>query len=155
MSEASTLIQLLSAGRDDAVAISAPSTPDLFYCGLREQISATVKALRSVGLTPQDRVAIVLPNGPEMAVAFLAVASAVASAPLNPGYRAEEFEFYLTDLQAKALIVEADSTSPAIEVAARLGTPILTCTRRPRRAPGASPWRPTGFRSETARRRVR
>ncbi len=126
MSEASILIQLLSAGRDDAVAISAPSAMDLSYRGLREQTSATAEALRSVGLTPRDRVAIVLPNGPEMAVAFIAVASAVVSAPLNPGYRAEEFEFYLTDLQAKALIVEAGSTSPAIEVAAKLGAPILT-----------------------------
>ncbi len=125
MSEASTLIQLLSAGHDDVVAISAPSMTDLLYRGLREQTSATVEALQSVGLTPRDRVAIVLPNGPEMAVAFIAVASAVASAPLNPAYRAEEFEFYLTDLQAKALIVEAGSTSPAIDVATKLGVPIL------------------------------
>ena len=136
MSEASTLIQLLSAGRDDAVAISAPSTPDLSYGGLRGQISETVEALQSVGLTPLDRVAIVLPNGPEMAVAFLAVASAVTSAPLNPGYRAEEFEFYLTDLQAKALIVEAGSTSPAIEVATKLGVPILTLHPTPEAGAG-------------------
>ena len=136
MSQASTLIQLLSAGHDGARAISAPSTPDLFYRGLREQASATVEALQAIGLTPSDRVAIVLPNGPEMAVAFIAVASAVASAPLNPGYRAEEFEFYLTDLQAKALIVEAGSTSPAIEVATRLGTPILTLHPTPEAGAG-------------------
>ena len=126
MSEASTLIQLLSTGRDDAVAISAPSTPDLLYRYLRGQTLATVEALQSVGLTPSDRVAIVLPNGPEMAVAFMAVASAVISAPLNPGDRAEEFEFYLTDLRAKALIVEVGSTSPAIDAATKLGVPILT-----------------------------
>ena len=34
------------------------------------------------------------------------------AAPLNPGYRAEEFEFYLTDLGAKALIVEAGQLLP-------------------------------------------
>ena len=136
MSEASTLIQLMTAGHDDAVAISAPSTPDLLHRRLREQTSATVAALQSVGLTPRDRVAIVLPNGPEMAVAFIAVASAVTSAPLNPGYRAEEFEFYLTDLQAKALIVEAGSTSPAIEIATKLGVPILTLHPTPEAGAG-------------------
>jgi hypothetical protein len=59
-----------------------------------------------LGIGRNDRVAIVLPNGPEMATCFMACASGVASAPLNPAYRADEFEFYLSDLNAKALIVE-------------------------------------------------
>ena len=50
-------------------------------------------------------------------------ASARDRAPLNPAYRADEFEFYLTDLHAKALIVAAGQHSPAIEVAAKLGVP--------------------------------
>jgi hypothetical protein len=41
-----------------------------------------------------------------MATCFMACASGVTSAPLNPAYRADEFEFYLSDLNAKALIVE-------------------------------------------------
>ena len=41
----------------------------------------------------------VLPNGPEMASSFIAVASGTSSAPLNPAYRADEFEFYLDDLK--------------------------------------------------------
>jgi acyl-coenzyme A synthetase/AMP-(fatty) acid ligase len=65
-----------------------------------------------MGIGRNDRVAIVLANGPEMATCFMACASGVASAPLNPAYRADEFEFYLSDLNAKALIVERDSTSP-------------------------------------------
>ena len=65
-----------------------------------------------------DRVAIVLDNGPEMAACFLACAAGATSAPLNPAYRAEEFEFYLTDLNAKAADRRARrATSPAIEVA--------------------------------------
>ena len=31
----------------------------------------------------------------------------------NPAYRADEFHFYLSDLEAKALVVEAGSTSPS------------------------------------------
>ena len=64
-----------------------------------------------------DRVAIVLDNGPEMAAAFLCVAAGATAAPLNPAYRADEFEFYLSDLNAKILVIERDKASPAVEVA--------------------------------------
>jgi acyl-CoA synthetase (AMP-forming)/AMP-acid ligase II len=60
-----------------------------------------------------------------MAACFLACAAATASAPLNPAYRADEFEFYLADLHAKLLIVARDSRSPATEVATRLAIPIV------------------------------
>jgi len=102
-----TLKDLLASGRDDAVAIAAHEAPPLTYEGLRALIERTCATLNDLGIGLGDRVAIVLPNGPEMATAFLSVATAAASAPLNPGYRQEEFEFYLEDLKAKALIVEA------------------------------------------------
>jgi oxalate---CoA ligase len=70
-----------------------------------------------------------------MASCYMACASGVTSAPLNPAYRADEFEFYLSDLNAKALIVERDSTSPAIAVAASWACASSiwwpTATRRP------------------------
>ena len=74
-----------------------------------------------------------LPNGPEMATAFIAIASGAASAPLNPGYRADEFEFYMSDLNAKALVVEAGSASPALAAAKKLGITVLTLTPDPER----------------------
>ncbi|MES2888574.1 MAG: acyl--CoA ligase [Pseudomonadota bacterium] len=120
-----TLIDLLSAGAPTAVALSAPQRPGLSYEGLRQVISHTQARLNAQGIGRGERVAIVLNNGPEMAACFMACATCVASAPLNPGYRAEEFEFYLSDLNAKALIVEAGSTSAAIEVATRLGVQLI------------------------------
>ena len=45
--------------------------------------------------------------------------------PLNPAYRADEFEFYLDDLQAKALIVDSGSTSPAVEAARARGVRLI------------------------------
>jgi acyl-CoA synthetase (AMP-forming)/AMP-acid ligase II len=111
--------------------------PDLTYGELRVQLAETDAALRRIGIAANDRVAIVLPNGPEMATAFLAVASTAVSAPLNPGYRSEEFEFYLSDLGAKALIVEAGSSSPAIDVARKSGIAILTLCPRPQRGAGS------------------
>jgi acyl-CoA synthetase (AMP-forming)/AMP-acid ligase II len=135
MSNRSTLEPLLAEGAGDAAALLAPSTPVLTYQALRRQIAETVTALNRVGIGRNDRVAIVLPNGPEMATAFLSVASGTASAPLNPAYRADEFEFYLNDLNARAVIVEEGSASPVIAVAQKLGVPILTL--RPQPAEGA------------------
>lgn len=123
-----TLRELLAKGADGAPAISAPGRSPLSFGDLRALIDATTAKLNALGIGRNDRVGIVLNNGPEMATCFVACASAVTSAPLNPAYRAEEFEFYLTDLHAKALIVEADSTSPAISVAERLGVRILDLT---------------------------
>ena len=88
----------------DAVAILAPGRKPLTYRSLYLHVERIVKGLNALGITRNDRVAIVLPNGPEMATAFLGVASGATSAPLNPAYRAGEFDFYLSDLNAKALL---------------------------------------------------
>ena len=107
------------------MAIGAPDREPLTYAGLRDHVKDTVAALNARGLGRNDRVAIVLPNGPEMATAFVAIACGATTAPLNPAYREEEFEFYLSDLNAKALVVEQGSDSPAVSAANKLGIPLL------------------------------
>ncbi len=120
-----SLIRMLSTAADDAVALTAPGRPALSHGGLRALVQRTLGTLNGLGIGRNDRVAIVLANGPEMASCFLSAACGVTTAPLNPAYRADEFEFYLADLNAKALIVEHDSTSPAIEVAKKLGVRLI------------------------------
>src|SRR5262245_61869258 len=119
-----TIPGLLERGEADATALTAPGGVALSYGRLRDLIASTVSALNARGLTSSDRVAIVLDNGPAMAASFLTIASGCTAAPLNPAYRADEFEFYLTDLKARLLVVAAGKESPAVEVATRLGIPI-------------------------------
>jgi oxalate---CoA ligase len=126
MSAHRTLRGLIAAGEDEAVAIAGHDAPPMTYAGLRALVDRTVASLNGLGVGRGDRVAIVLPNGPEMATAFLSVAAGAASAPLNPTYRQDEFEFYLDDLKAKALIVEAGSESPALQAAQKLGVGLIT-----------------------------
>jgi len=123
-----TLKELLTRGADQATAISAPGRTPLSFAGLRALVDATRERLNGLGIGRNDRVAIVLDNGPEMATCYIACACAVTSAPLNPAYRAEEFEFYLTDLKAAALIVASGSTTPALEVAIKLGVQVIELT---------------------------
>ncbi|PWT74580.1 MAG: AMP-dependent synthetase [Proteobacteria bacterium] len=130
------LKDLLATGAETAAAITSPGGKPLTYGGLRRFIGQTVEKLNALGVGRNDRVAIVLDNGPEMAVSFLAIASGATSAPLNPTYRSEEFEFYLTDLKAKLLIVEARKSSPAIEVANRLGIAVAQLIPTPEAGAG-------------------
>ena len=125
MGSATTIREILAAGADEAVALTAPGGVALTHAGLRNLLSETVAALNAMGIGRDDRVGIVLPNGPEMAAAFLSVAAGATAAPLNPGYRADEFEFYLADLNASGLIVEAGSDSPAVAVATKLGVQVI------------------------------
>ena len=131
-----TILNLLSRGAGADTAIGAPEAPDLGFDGLRQHVRETIGTLRRLGIGRNDRVAIVLPNGPDMASAFVSVAAAATTAPLNPAYRDEEFEFYLGDLNAKALIVDADGDSPATAVAERLGVGVLRLTTRSTEAAG-------------------
>jgi acyl-CoA synthetase (AMP-forming)/AMP-acid ligase II len=112
--------------RDGAAAIRAPDgRPTLSHAALADLAAATVAWLNAHGIGRNDRVGIVLPNGPEMAAAFLCIGAGATTAPLNPAYRAEEFDFYLSDLNAKAIVLPKGEGGPAREVAERRGIAIL------------------------------
>jgi len=123
---ANTIRDLIDAGPDDAPAIGAPGRAPLTYKDLRELARATVADLNRMHIGRNDRVAIVLPNGPEMAASFIAIGCGATTAPLNPAYRAEEFDFYLSDLGAKALVILENMESPALEIAKARKIPIVT-----------------------------
>ena len=73
---ASTVMALLDRGTPDATALSAPGGVPLTYGALRKLACETLAALNAHGTGRNDRVAIVLDNGPEMASASAGIASA-------------------------------------------------------------------------------
>ena len=122
---ADTIARLIGDHEDGAPAIGAPGRAWTSYGALRRQSQEVRAALRAAGVGPRDRVAIVLPNGPEMAVAFVAIAQAATTAPLNPAYKEDEFAFYLEDLSAKAIVVAAGEEGPARRAAEGLGLLVI------------------------------
>jgi len=128
MSDAKTVVDLLKPADEAAVAIAAPGRESLTFSALRAHIDRTVTALNGLGVGRDDPVAIVLKNGPEMASAFVSIAAGATTAPLNPGYKVNEFEFYLSDIDAKLLVVEAGSDSPARAAAEKLGITVAELT---------------------------
>src|SRR5437870_2709030 len=82
----------------DAAALAAPGHSPATYRQLAINAWTIAGQLKEMGIGRTDRVAVVLPNGPEMATTFLAVSMGAICAPLNPGYRQNEFDFLLSDL---------------------------------------------------------
>src|SRR5262249_50424258 len=124
----SSLPQLLEhqANRiPDVPAILAPGRAPLTYGRLYEHILETGRALRAMGIGRHDRIAVVLPNGPEMAVAVLAVATHASCAPMNPAYQAEELDRYFADLRPRALITQAGIDVPARRAALPRGVRVI------------------------------
>ena len=142
-------IRELLASRAEAApgapAIMGLGRGPLPYGRLAQDVERIVASLNALGLGRGDRVAVVLPNGPEMALAFLGVAAGATCAPLNPAYREPEFDFYLSDLGARALILAAGAESPARAVARARAIPVVELTPAPDAEAGVfSPHGPPG-----------
>jgi acyl-CoA synthetase (AMP-forming)/AMP-acid ligase II len=115
----------------DAPAILAPGRAPLTYRRLYQHINMMGRTLRAAGIGGRDRVAVVLPNGPEMPVAILAVAACAACAPVNPAFGTEELDRYFADLQPRALITQAETDSPARRVALSRGVRVIELSTAP------------------------
>jgi acyl-CoA synthetase (AMP-forming)/AMP-acid ligase II len=120
-----TLLGLLASAPPSATAIALPDhNLRISYAQLRAQVSGMAGALAAAGIRRGDRVGMALPNGLPTIVAFLAAAEAGTAAPLNPGYKEEEFRFFLEDTSAKVLLLPPDGLDEARKAAGDV--PILT-----------------------------
>jgi oxalate---CoA ligase len=116
--------------------VFAPGRPALSRAGLRDCAAGISASLRALDITGSDRVAVVLPWGPELVVAYLGVTQVAVFAPLNPAYTDSEFGFYLADLDTRMLITSSECGGVAAGVAARLGIPVHYLEARPDEAAG-------------------
>jgi acyl-CoA synthetase (AMP-forming)/AMP-acid ligase II len=113
-----TLFDLISRAPGGAPAIVLPEASVITtYDALRSQVQAVADQLTACGIGRGDRVGIALSNGLPTIVCFLAASIAGTAAPLNPGYKEDEFRFYLDDTGAKLLIVPPDGAEAARKAA--------------------------------------
>ncbi len=124
-----TLVDIIAAQPNDAVAIVGPDGETLTYEMLGRRLDATGAMLRRAGISRGDRVVCVLSDSAEAAVALLAVASAAVCVPLHPSCGADEFDVYLGEVLAKAILIDG-SESSVRSVAQRRGMPIVEIGRR-------------------------
>lgn len=119
------------------IVLLAPGKRPASGADLLKTVREAVFYLRELGIGPDDRVAIVLPNGPEMAAACLSVMSASVAVPCNPDYRREEFNAIFDRLKPRLLITLAEQDHPSREAAESRGIPVCEL-RSPADAPAGS-----------------
>jgi acyl-CoA synthetase (AMP-forming)/AMP-acid ligase II/thioesterase domain-containing protein len=113
----------------------APHCPPLTYSDLERLIDASAARFREAGVGHEEIIAVALPNGPEAASSFLAIASAAVCAPLNPQLTEKEHRAYLGELGAKAVVI--GEHTPEVERAAEgLAIPVLRLAGRRERGAG-------------------
>ncbi|WP_425827227.1 long-chain-fatty-acid--CoA ligase [Streptomyces fractus] len=98
----------------------------LDYRTLDERSARVAAWLAGEGVEPGDRVAVVLPNVPDFAVAYYGVLRAGAVVvPMNPLLKAGEIGYSAGDCGARAILTSGPSLPEAASAAAQLG---ITCT---------------------------
>jgi acyl-CoA synthetase (AMP-forming)/AMP-acid ligase II/acyl carrier protein len=121
----------------DRNAILAPGRPPMTYGALWAWANDAADRLRSIGVSQSDRVGVVLPDGPEAAVAVIGIAAGAVCVPLNPGFTADEWQRYFSELRIAALLTRPDMDSASRGVAHTLGIPVIDLSTRPSEGPGA------------------
>ncbi len=120
----------------EAPAILAPERAPLSYGSLQRHVESIGRQLRAMGIAAADRVVVMVPNGPELAVAIVGVASHASCAVVNTAYAADELERYFADLRPRALIVPAGVDVPARRVALARGITVIDLAPLPGGAAG-------------------
>src|SRR5678815_5101415 len=122
-----TLLGLLSSNPADQTAIILPEQNlRISYGAFRDEVKSVAEALAAHGVRRGDRVGMAFPNGFPVVVAFLAAGEAGTAAPLNPGYKEDEFKFYLEDTSAKVLLLPPTGAEDARRAAAACQVPVLS-----------------------------
>ncbi len=119
------MVRFWAEATPDSIAIRDAEEREWTFSQVLALVESGIAYLSAAGVENRDRIAVVLPNGPAAAISFLAVSSSAAAAPLNPQLKKAEFEFYLADLQARAMIVAADDVTEAPAAARNLNIPVI------------------------------
>jgi acyl-CoA synthetase (AMP-forming)/AMP-acid ligase II len=124
---AEAIAGLLSVGAPDHPALIVADTGEvLSYAQAARQIETLAQRLAGLGVRRGDRVAMCLPNGPDIVLLLLAItAVGAAAAPLNPAYTEPEFAFYLGDIVPRLLLVPVGGAAAATAAAALSGTTVI------------------------------
>jgi len=136
---ATTIVEIIarhSRRTPDTLAILAPGRTPLTYQALTDQIDAAIRAVAAAGFRRGDRVALALPDGPEMAVALLAVTGSATCVPLNPALDEASYRAAIEASRIDALIVPYGEDTPAVRAANALTVPIIRLVFTPVDAAG-------------------
>src|SRR5919205_3910166 len=99
----------------------------LTYTEFRDAALKVAAGLQARGISPGDRVGMVLPNVVSFPIVFYgALIAGAAVVPMNPLLKAREIEYYLEDSGARIVVAVESSAQPAAEAAGTVGIESVT-----------------------------
>lgn len=127
-----TLVDLLPDHATVCLSDSGPTDrPPLTHHRLRHFVQTEFN-LAEFGLRAGDRVGVLLPNGPELAVTIISVVSQWCAAPINPTNTWQEIRAELVSTGARAIIILAGAAGNEAALEAvktlRIGVIVVTPT---------------------------
>ena len=114
------LIKELTNHPAKAIAIESLNRNALTFQEFRQQIGICKEFFERQAVSSCTRIAVLLPNGPEMLVAIVGVMNVATCAPLNPRLKPRELEFCFADLGIDAVIVSNETPNEAVHTAQKL-----------------------------------
>ena len=106
-------------------AIECPGMLPMTYHELRMQVLSVVKTLNTRGFHRNDRIAVIMPAGPETAVTIISVMAGFTCIALNPQETKQEYQRYFTQLKIKAIIVQTSHETAATMAATSRDIPVI------------------------------
>jgi len=110
----------VARGLSDKVAFIDPDR-SVTYGTLRSRTCRLARALRTLGVRPEERIALLLPDTVDYPVAFWgAIRAGIVVVPLNPLLTAEQYAYILNDSRASLMIATASLARTLLPVLDRL-----------------------------------
>lgn len=102
-------------------ALTRPDGTGLSYSELVREVRTLRSVLHRAGVTPTDRVAVVLPNGFDFATGILTVGTTATALPMRAGARPDEYLRDLARARVSHLVTCINRVPDIVDVAQRLG----------------------------------
>lgn len=119
---------------DSRLAVLVPNKPSpltISYQQLHSHVSSFQAKLAKLGVAHGAAVSLSLVNSYEFIVSFLAASwQRAIAAPLNPGYKQDEFEFYIDDLSSTLVLIPRGAYAqdgPAVKAGRKYQAAIAEC----------------------------
>jgi acyl-CoA synthetase (AMP-forming)/AMP-acid ligase II/acyl carrier protein len=125
------LLEFQVRSRPHDPAIGAPGRRFLTFGSLGDAVQGVTERLNARGFGRGTRIAIVLAEGPELALAILGVSAGAVAVPLDPRLTAAEFRARFSALAVEVVIVGEGLDSPARVAARTARLPVIELSARP------------------------
>jgi oxalate---CoA ligase len=132
------IIRRNAARWPDRAAIVQSREASLTYAMLCRQIEQIGAQLRTAGSSRTSRIGVLLPDGPDLAVAITAIASHAIAVPLNPNLTATELDEQFATLPMDFVAVGPGTEALVRDIARRHQTRMLNLAEKTRPASGSS-----------------